>query len=103
MARSFTTTSPTDGSSTSYSVRAGAIDCLKILLFIFFLMLLISIVPCATFAVIRLQPTLPVFTLESSLLSFTNASISKVNTITANWNLTITVKNPNRFILFASI
>ncbi|GLU19123.1 hypothetical protein SLE2022_353890 [Rubroshorea leprosula] len=95
MARSFTTTSPTNGSSASYSVRAGALDCLKILLFIFFLILLISIVPCATFAVIRLQPTLPVFTLESSLLSFTNTSISKVNTITANWNLTFTVENPN--------
>ncbi|KAJ6408818.1 hypothetical protein OIU84_008504 [Salix udensis] len=82
----------TTKNSKSDAAKAKAQDCVVFLLFITVATILIVSVPFIARGIISLQPQIPLFNVSSSLLTILNVSST---TITANLNVTFSVKNPN--------
>ncbi|KAJ6691637.1 hypothetical protein OIU79_013611 [Salix purpurea] len=82
----------TTKNSKSDAAKAKAQDCVVFLLFITVATILIVSVPVIARGIISLQPQIPLFNVSSSLLTIFNVSST---TITANLNVTFSVKNPN--------
>uniref|UniRef100_A0A6N2KSU5 Late embryogenesis abundant protein LEA-2 subgroup domain-containing protein n=1 Tax=Salix viminalis TaxID=40686 RepID=A0A6N2KSU5_SALVM len=82
----------TTKNSKSDAAKAKAQECVVLLLFITVATILIVSVPFIARGIISLQPQIPLFNVSSSLLTILNVSST---TITANLNVTFSVKNPN--------
>ncbi|CAN0916904.1 hypothetical protein LINGRAHAP2_LOCUS29971 [Linum grandiflorum] len=74
-----------------YNAKAQTRDCCNFILFITFLVFITGAVPAVTTVLIYLQPSLPIFAVNSSTVSIVRVSSSQ---ITARWDLKLTVTNP---------
>ncbi|CAI0544049.1 unnamed protein product [Linum tenue] len=75
-----------------YNAKAQARDCCNCIFFLIFALALACAVPAVTRALIYLQPGLPAVAVISSAVTVRNVSDSL---ITASWDVTFTLSNPN--------